>query len=59
MTNDWDPWVRKFLWWPEKINGRCHWLCFVYERKRINLWYSQKYEYQYAFTIFEMIKKTK
>jgi len=54
MSN-WTLWERKFLWWPLKINGRWYWLRYVYERERLLLWWSQKYEYDYALNSFDLL----
>ena len=47
--SNWTKWEKKFLWWPKKIKNKWYWLRFIYERERLLLWYSQKYEYDYAF----------
>ena len=57
MDSDWTKWERKFLWWPTKIKGNWYWMRFVYERERLKLWYSQTYEYDYAFNIFDILRK--
>ena len=60
MDSDWKRWTkweRKFLWWPTKIKGSWYWMRFVYERERLKLWYSQTYEYDYAFNIFDILRK--
>ena len=55
---NWTKWKRKFLWCPRKIKGKWYWLRFIYERKRLMLWYSQKYEYDYALDIFDILRKS-
>ena len=54
----WTKWEKKFLWWPKKLNGKWYWLRTYYERERLLLWYSQRYEYDYALNLFDIIKKT-
>ena len=56
--NRWTKWERKFLWHPKKIHNQWYWLRFIYERERLLLWYSQKYEYDYALDLFDMLKKS-
>lgn len=54
----WTRWEKRFLWCPKKINNKWYWLRSIYERERLMLWYSQKYEYDYALDLFDIIKKS-
>ena len=55
--NSWTKWEKKFCLWPKKINDKWCWLKTYYERERLVLWYSQKFEYEYALNIFDILKK--
>jgi hypothetical protein len=61
---EWTAWQSRFIWWPEKIEGKTRWLTKVYERHKGKFLYSidpgdggiWSIEYQYAFDIFDMMR---
>ena len=55
---DWTKWEKKFCWWPKKMNGKWYWLRIYYERERLLLWYCQRFEYDYALNLFDILKKS-
>lgn len=67
-SKPWSEWRRKFFWIPKRINNQWYWMESFYVRRRVVVWYHQnafftsggeKYEYEYAKDIFDLMSRFK